>query len=216
MACRPALRFVTCVAISVLVAVLGACSPLPKEGGSAGSKPTRRVAAVPSASPNYDHFEGIAFSNSCDSDAECHAAGCSKEVCSADQDVTTTCNEYPDQPKAASCGCVRGLCIWYVSSNGAAPVAAALPAAETDRPVPVRERPDGGVSSLPDQGFACPNNVCAPGLDCMTYFGPGGPKAGAKSTCEMSCLGNRPCPKGQTCSMVKDGPGQVCRPEVTK
>ena len=199
----------TSVALSLAV---GGCSSAAKEGGGE-PKPLRRVPAVPSASPSFDHFEGVAFANSCETDAECHAAGCSGEVCSADAEVTTVCMEYPDQPKKATCGCVRNLCIWYVMGGPGAPQVA-----ESDRVPTVRERPDAGpLSNLPDQAQACPKGVCAPGLDCITYFGPTGPKGGTLSSCEISCLGGRSCPRGQSCVSVKDGPpGNVCRPDKPK
>ncbi len=200
----------TSVAVSVAIGALGAgCSSATKEG-AAGQKATRRVPAVPSASPNYDHFEGVAFANSCDSDRDCHAAGCSGEVCSADAEVTTVCTEYPDQPKQATCGCVRNLCIWYVMGGPGAPQAV-----EPDHAPTVRARPEPSpLSTLPDQGQKCPDGRCAPGLDCITYFGPNGPKGGTLSSCEVSCLGGRSCPRGQSCVTVKDGPpGNVCRPD---
>ena len=199
----------TCVAVSL---ALAGCSSAATEGAG-GQKATRRVPAVPSASANYDHFEGVAFANSCESDRDCHVAGCSGEVCSADADVTTVCTEYPDQPKKATCGCVRNLCIWYVMGGPGAPQVV-----ETEHIPTVRERPDAApFSTLPDQGQPCPKGACAPGLDCITYFGPTGPKGGTKSSCEVSCLGGRSCPRGQSCVQVKDGPpGNVCRPDTSK
>src|SRR5262244_1967260 len=127
MARSPAPWIVTCVALGLvsLGILVGGCSGSPKDGGAAGAAVPHRIPALSAASPTYDHFEGVAFSNACETDSECHVAGCSKEVCSADSDVTTVCAEYPDKPKTATCGCVRGLCIWFVMGTGNAAVAEA-------------------------------------------------------------------------------------------
>lgn len=199
----------TCVALSL---ALAGCSSAAKDS-TGGQKPLRRVPAVPAASANYNHFEGVAFANSCEVDKDCHVAGCSSEVCSADAEVTTVCTEYPDKPKTATCGCVRNLCIWYVMGGPGAPQPV-----ETEHVPTVRERADAGpLSTLPDQSQPCPKGICAPGLECITYFGPTGPKGGTLSSCEVSCLGGRSCPRGQSCVSVKDGPpGNVCRPDKPK
>jgi eight-cysteine-cluster-containing protein len=72
-----------------------------------------RTPAVPPGSPHYDLFEGTSYKNDCTADKDCHAGGCSHEVCSAEGHVMSPCIVHPDQPRDATCGCVSGQCIWY-------------------------------------------------------------------------------------------------------
>ncbi len=72
-----------------------------------------RTPAVPADSPHHDLFEGTSFKNACTQDQDCHAGGCSHEVCSAEAQVMTPCMVHEDQPRDATCGCVAGQCIWY-------------------------------------------------------------------------------------------------------
>src|SRR5215470_7085291 len=165
---------------SVLLAL--SCTPLraPKEvapEGRATETPQQkgdRVPALLPTAPNYDHFEGVAYRNSCDDDSECHLGGCSSEICSSDVDATSACMVYNDKP-TAPCGCVKGQCIWYVTGAAADEMRAALKASsETSagpKTRPASEVPSGG---LPDQGQACADGRCAPGLECITFFGIGG------------------------------------------
>ncbi len=62
----------------------------------------------------YSRLEGTSFNNACRSDADCNRGGCSREVCSADEGVITTCEgiELP----AGGCGCVAGECVWHTDS----------------------------------------------------------------------------------------------------
>ncbi|SRR6266568_6513134 len=95
----------------LLVALLAASctsSPPPRADPAA-----RRTPAVPADSPHHDLFEGTAYRNACTQDQDCHAEGCSHEVCSADTQVMTSCIAHEDQPRDATCGCVAGQCIWY-------------------------------------------------------------------------------------------------------
>jgi eight-cysteine-cluster-containing protein len=203
----------------VLALALFACSPLvqPQSGtpgqGSTHTKQAEgdRSPAVPASSPNHDHFEGVAFRNACYDDRDCRASGCSQEVCSADRDVSTTCMEYPDRPTGASCGCVQGQCIWY--RVGPAPAAEAPPPPAPAADAGVKLGPQAAAqAAAPDQGQPCPEGRCAPGLQCMSYFGIAGPRGGAITSCEIRCGGAHPCPRNQECVQIADGPGQVCRP----
>jgi eight-cysteine-cluster-containing protein len=202
------------VLVATLIGIF-ACSPLVQpQSGTPGQGSTRtsqsdgdRSPAVPASSPNHDHFEGVAFRNACEDDRDCRASGCSQEVCSADKDVSTTCMEYPDRPTGASCGCVKGQCIWY--RVGAAPAAEATP-------TPAHAADPGAQAAAqaaaPDQGQPCPEGRCAPGLQCMEYFGVAGPRGGTMTSCEIRCGSGHLCPKNQECVQIADGPGQVCRP----
>jgi eight-cysteine-cluster-containing protein len=212
--------------LALTIGTIGAaCSPLrpPKDTpltGAPVSTPQQegsRVAALLPSASNFDHFEGVAFRNSCDEDSACHLGGCSNEICSADAEVTSTCIEYPDKPTGAACGCVKGQCLWYVTGavgeDMAAKQKAAATAAAAAAQAP-RPRADAGpTSTLPEQGQPCADGRCAPGLECLTFFGVAGPKGGTQNSCELRCGGGRQCPRGQSCATISDGPGSVCRDE---
>jgi hypothetical protein len=209
------------------VTVLASCTPLraPRESRTtAAGDPTplnspqqegNRVAALLQTAPNFDHFEGVAFRNSCDDDGSCHIGGCGSEICSADNEVSSTCIEYPDKPTGAACGCVRGQCIWYLTGAAGQEMAVKLKAASeaaTASPTGPMRRPDAGPqSTLPEQGQPCADGRCAPGLTCLTFFGVAGPKGGTQDSCEIRCGGGGRCPRGQSCATISDGPGSVCR-----
>ena len=57
------------------------------------------------------------------------------------------------------------------------------------------------------QRMACVNGACDPGLACVKYRGVGGNEL---SSCELPCDADHKCPSGQGCTMIADGPGQVC------
>lgn len=65
----------------------------------------------------------------------------------------------------------------------------------------------------PDQGQQCaPGDRCADGLTCIKYYGVAGAAGPELSSCEIPCGAGKPvCPTGQTCRIIADGPGQVCR-----
>ena len=98
-----------------LLVLLAACSSsAPSRAADPASAPAKaRVPAVPGDSPRHDLYEGTAYRNACTLDSDCHAGGCSHEVCSADEGVITSCIAHEDQPRDATCGCVKGECIWY-------------------------------------------------------------------------------------------------------
>src|SRR5262245_57778164 len=212
------LALLVCSAVVGTGLVWAACSPLVQPSGSSspGQPATRtaqtagtRIGLVLPSSPNYDHFEGVAFRNSCYDDKDCHVTGCGSEICSADREVSSACIEYPDKPDG-SCGCVKGLCIWYRSGT---PEEAAAIAAPTNPPLnvgiqaapsPTAAKADGGTGGGKskggaEQGQPCPDGACAVGLDCITFFGVAGPRGGTFTSCEIRCGGARVCPRGQEC-----------------
>jgi hypothetical protein len=66
------------------------------------------------------------------------------------------------------------------------------------------------------QGEPCDaDGTCASGLTCVHFRGVAGTHGPLLSSCEIQC-GKSECPKGQTCKTIYDGPGQVCRPTVTR
>jgi hypothetical protein len=73
------------------------------------------------------------------------------------------------------------------------------------------------VQARPKQGEPCDEDgKCARGLTCMKYRGVAGARGPELSSCEIPCSGGgkgkkSKCPKGQSCTTVADGPGQVCR-----
>ena len=52
----------------------------------------------------------------CSQDTDCEAQGCSKEICTSQKDVMSTCEvleNAPDKEKYA-CGCIKDRCGWYL------------------------------------------------------------------------------------------------------
>ena len=69
----------------------------------------------------------------------------------------------------------------------------------------------------PKQGEPCDaNGKCAARLTCVRYYGVAGASGPQFTSCEIKCgAGTKGhCPKGQTCTTIADGPGQVCRAAV--
>ena len=65
---------------------------------------------------------------------------------------------------------------------------------------------------MPGRGEPCgAQDVCAEGLQCITYYGIAGPRGPEFKSCETPCAGGAKCPTGTTCTTIADGPGQVCR-----
>lgn len=173
-------------------------APAP-EGGDG-----ERTAAIKADDPLYARVEGTSFKNTCASDGACMTGGCSSEVCSAEEGVNTTCempaNGFPSQ--GASCGCVRGECVWF---RGGAPVAQPSKPAE---PVEPPSQPSKGG----EQGHPCVDGKCSGDLKCIEYYGIAGPRGPKFTSCEISCADKKAtCPNGQLCVTVADGPGRVCR-----
>jgi eight-cysteine-cluster-containing protein len=148
----------------------------------------------------HARVEGTSFQNACTADAQCFSGGCSNEVCSAEEGVSSTCEAPADGwPTAgATCGCVSGQCSWYRGMQVAPPPPSA-PAAPN--------------AALPDQGKPCTaDGRCAAGLSCSSFYGIAGPRGPQLTSCEIRCAGGSRCPNGQRCVTIADGPGQVCRP----
>ena len=65
------------------------------------------------------------------------------------------------------------------------------------------------------QGQSCLSGdtlmACAPGLECIEYYGFAGPRGPKFASCEIRCRGAADCPAGQQCTTIADGPGTVCR-----
>ena len=53
--------------------------------------------------------------------------------------------------------------------------------------------------------------VCTAGSTCVGYFGIAGPAGPLFQTCEIPCDSDKDCPTDQRCTVVADGPGQVCQ-----
>ncbi|MBI4067827.1 hypothetical protein HY413_00255 [Candidatus Kaiserbacteria bacterium] len=51
---------------------------------------------------------------------------------------------------------------------------------------------------------------CDPAVQCISYYGVGGPQGGTFHSCEIQCTNNAQCPADLTCGTISDGPGQVC------
>lgn len=166
-------------------------APAPKEQGGAQAE---RVPLVPKDHALYDRLEGTSFDNACSSDASCFKGGCSAEVCSATREVMGTCEALAVQiPAAASCGCVRGECVWW--SDGSATLEAA------------RSNPEAQAG---ESGVRCGEATCAPGETCIEYYGIAGPRGPKFQTCGIPCPTGK-CADGKRCVTIADGPGPVCQ-----
>lgn len=86
----------------------------PATGGETGAGGGEiRTAAVAADHALYARVEGTGVNNTCASDADCKPSGCSKEVCAAEEAMSTCeVQEWP-QGEGASCGCVEKQCVWY-------------------------------------------------------------------------------------------------------
>jgi eight-cysteine-cluster-containing protein len=195
----------------------GSSTPSPAEGGATPpNEPTdpptadppaadppaaqARKAAVPADHALYARFEGTDFPNDCKADGDCHAAGCSGEVCSADAGVITTCDvPLVSLPAGTQCGCVSDQCIWW-NADGAT-----LPEAPPPSEPPPSEPP-------PTKETKCGDKTCKAPRECIEYYGIAGPRGPKFHACEIRCRpGKGGCPKGLKCTTIADGPGSVCR-----
>lgn len=71
----------------------------------------------------------------------------------------------------------------------------------------------GPAVSAPGRGETCgTDDVCAEGLECVSYYGIAGASGPEFKSCETRCAGKGgACPEGTTCTTIADGPGEVCR-----
>lgn len=75
------------------------------------------------------------------------------------------------------------------------------------------DEPEPSWRKGPGMGENCgPNDTCAQGLTCVSYYGIAGARGPEFKTCEIRCSDDSACPRGTKCITIADGPGQVCRP----
>jgi hypothetical protein len=91
------------------------------------------------------------------------------------------------------------------------------------QPAPTQPAPTQGSGSAaepapnwpknaPGIGENCgPNDTCAKGLTCVSYYGIAGARGPQFKSCEIKCTTDTNCPAGHKCITIADGPGQVCR-----
>jgi len=203
-ACRPMKTRASLLALALGLVVAcdkGSQGPDPNTSG-APPPAAGRTALVPQDHPHYARFEAPSAQNACDGDAACAKGGCSGEVCAAEQ-VITTCEVLDVQiPASAACGCVSGQCVWYTSDG------TTLPASGGG---------GGGSGGEPGPGspVTCGDKTCAPGEQCISYYGIAGPSGPMFHTCGIPCRRgkgeNDGCPAGKRCVTIADGPGDVCQ-----
>ncbi len=76
----------------------------------------------------------------------------------------------------------------------------------------ISARPVGFGVVVPQGGdCSAAGALCSDGLTCVEYYGIGGGSGPLFKTCEIPCKENYDCPDGQTCILIADGPGYVCR-----
>lgn len=61
--------------------------------------------------PDYDRYEEPEEAGECSETEDCFIRGCNNEVCSAKQEVVTSC-EAVQIVEGATCGCVNTKCVW--------------------------------------------------------------------------------------------------------
>lgn len=72
--------------------------------------------------------------------------------------------------------------------------------------------PPAAGTTAPGVGQTCGSaDECAPGLECIKFYGIAGPRGPQFKSCEIRCGADKMCPTGTACKTVADGPGQVCR-----
>lgn len=135
----------------------------------------------------------------------------------------------------AACGCPAKSSPTTTSTPGSGTAAAPAPA-PTPTPTPSPPPAEGSGTTAGSAGSAggsagsaaepapnwpkaapgigenCgPNDSCAKGLTCVSYYGIAGARGPQFKTCEIKCTADAQCPAGHKCVTVADGPGQVCR-----
>jgi len=87
----------------------------------------------------------------------------------------------------------------------------AAPAPPAPKEAPPATPPSAGTAS-PGVGQTCGSaDECAPGLECIKFYGVAGARGPQLKSCEIRCGADKMCPTGTACKTVADGPGQVCR-----
>ena len=86
----------------------------------------------------------------------------------------------------------------------------------TTPPPPTQESPSPATpaadTTAPGIGQKCgAGDLCAPGTECVSYYGIAGARGPQFKTCEIKCGDKKLCPNGTACKTIADGPGQVCR-----
>ena len=92
-----------------LILLWGACATpgRPASSPKAPISPAAgRIKAVAADHPLYARVEGAKLKNACAGDSDCHVGGCSREVCSAEAGVVTSCEVQSWPQGDATCGCV--------------------------------------------------------------------------------------------------------------
>ena len=94
--------------------------------------------------------------------------------------------------------------VMLIGCSAPAPVMAPPKPEPTPSPTPAQTGPSFGET-------CGANDVCAAGLECVSYYGVAGARGPQFKTCEQRCDDAKPCPTGKQCNTIADGPGRVCR-----
>jgi len=87
----------------------------------------------------------------------------------------------------------------------------AVPAPPAPKEAPPATPPPAETTA-PGIGQTCGSgDTCAPGLECIKFYGIAGARGPQFKSCEIRCGDDKKCPTGLACKTVADGPGQVCR-----
>ncbi len=98
------LGFVIFLTIALFFVIRGGAVTVPKDDKKGESN--LEIFADKNGSPAL-------ATGSCSSDSECRASGCSSQICS-NHEVVTTCElgVFPEK-ETYSCGCKNDRCVWY-------------------------------------------------------------------------------------------------------
>lgn len=225
-----------CAMLVFTILVVASCKKAPENSGGSGSgsvggsgTPTTPDAPVVAPTPDAAPIEPVDASlPTAAPDAAPMKSAAQHESCldGSACDRGLTCVDYVGitGKKLASCeipcpkgsGCPGGQACRTIK-DGPGMVcqrAAGSGSAVEPPPGPGSGSGSGSGSSAgasPKQGQTCPAGTCAAGLECVEYYGIAGPRGPKFTSCEIRCGGGKPCPSGQRCITIADGPGQVCR-----
>ena len=103
----------------------------------------------------------------------------------------------------------------FACSSSSSPQPASQPARRPAPPAPKEAppaTPPTAGGGAPGVGQTCGSaDECAPGLECIKFYGIAGARGPQFKSCEIRCGADKLCPTGTACRTVADGPGQVCR-----
>src|SRR5262245_18410810 len=100
------------------LALMETACPEPQSPPRPAPEDPDRVPLTYDTDPDYATFEGMGFKYACVSDDVRHPSNCGNQMCSAEIVLGDVCRIDAEPPPGASCGCVRGECVWWRRRQG--------------------------------------------------------------------------------------------------